>query len=65
MKRLLADLPSLLLSITKHIFVLRSLDLWFKILTTVGHVPFKFAIIVILHLLLFYAVRSFSSVRSE
>lgn len=65
MKQLLTDPLSLLPSLSTNIVLINSLDPWIKILTTVGHVPFKFAIIAVLQLLFFHAMRSFPSIRND
>ncbi|KFH63230.1 hypothetical protein MVEG_10641 [Podila verticillata NRRL 6337] len=65
MKQLFIDPLSLLPSLSTNIFVVNTLHPWFKILTNVGHVPLKFAIIVTLQLLFFHAVRSLPSIRGD
>jgi hypothetical protein len=65
MKQLFTDPLSLLPSLSTNIFIVNILDPWYKILTNLGHVPLKFAIIVTLQLLFFHAVRSLPSVRSD
>ncbi|KAG0077835.1 hypothetical protein BGZ93_008538 [Podila epicladia] len=65
MKPVFTDLLSLLPSLSTYIFRTNSFDPLIKILTTVGHVPLKFAIIAVLQLIFFHVMRSFPSIRSN